>query len=273
MSSETITRNDLTGILNEVLPIPQGAYYDLVWQNPNGIGSMTALMSGETALTLTKSTSSFDGFLCEFRCYYNTGQKTYGHYFTGAYGMYAQTTVTREVGNPMMEFSRAWWVSGDTTISVSDCTRIVSNGSNVVGQDTGCLVPLRIWGIKLKTVGVSPFQTDYIVEQGTDGIWTYRKWNSGVAECWGYKLTSGTFSAWGSGYSHDIPPENFPTGLFTAMPYCFVTSSCTDANSVSSANADYTTKDHAPGITVWRGTSVSGSHNFASWYYAKGTWK
>lgn len=26
---------------------------------------------------------------------------------------------------------------------------------------------------------------DYIVEQGTSGIWTYRKWNSGVAECWG----------------------------------------------------------------------------------------
>ena len=27
---------------------------------------------------------------------------------------------------------------------------------------------------------------DYVVEQGTDGIWTYRKWNSGIAECWGY---------------------------------------------------------------------------------------
>ena len=27
--------------------------------------------------------------------------------------------------------------------------------------------------------------SDYIVEQGTSGIWTYRKWNSGIAECWG----------------------------------------------------------------------------------------
>ena len=26
---------------------------------------------------------------------------------------------------------------------------------------------------------------DYVVEQGTSGIWTYRKWNSGVAEIWG----------------------------------------------------------------------------------------
>lgn len=26
---------------------------------------------------------------------------------------------------------------------------------------------------------------DFIVEQGVSGYWTYRKWNSGVAECWG----------------------------------------------------------------------------------------
>ena len=31
---------------------------------------------------------------------------------------------------------------------------------------------------------------DYIVEQGTSGIWTYRKWNSGIAECWGKKTYS-----------------------------------------------------------------------------------
>lgn len=27
---------------------------------------------------------------------------------------------------------------------------------------------------------------DYIVEQGTSGDWTYRKWKSGVAECWAH---------------------------------------------------------------------------------------
>ena len=31
---------------------------------------------------------------------------------------------------------------------------------------------------------------DYVVEQGTSGIWTYRKWNSGVAECWGNVSTT-----------------------------------------------------------------------------------
>lgn len=28
---------------------------------------------------------------------------------------------------------------------------------------------------------------DFVVEQGTSGIWTYRKWNNGIAECWGSK--------------------------------------------------------------------------------------
>jgi hypothetical protein len=121
---------------------------------------------------------------------------------------------------------------------------------------------------------VLPSQSvDYIVEQGTSGIWTYRKWNSGIAECWGYKLTSGTWSSWGSVYSHDVPPENFPTGLFTSTPYCVANCSCTDSNSVSGTNANYTTATNAPGLTLLRGTSGSGSHNFATWYYAKGTWK
>lgn len=27
-------------------------------------------------------------------------------------------------------------------------------------------------------------KADYVVEQGTSGNWTYRKWNSGIYECW-----------------------------------------------------------------------------------------
>lgn len=33
---------------------------------------------------------------------------------------------------------------------------------------------------------------DFIVEQGTNGIWTYRKWNSGYTECWGNVSTTPT---------------------------------------------------------------------------------
>lgn len=36
------------------------------------------------------------------------------------------------------------------------------------------------WDLEIKGDTIS----DFIIEQGTSGIWTYRKWASGVAECW-----------------------------------------------------------------------------------------
>ena len=65
-------------------------------------------------------------------------------------------------------------------------------------------------------VGGSP---DRIVEQGTADGWTYRKWESGTAECWGsfthsFNISSKSGSAWyGSSFN-----ETFPTGLFTSTP-------------------------------------------------------
>lgn len=60
---------------------------------------------------------------------------------------------------------------------------------------------------------------DYVVEQGISGIWTWRKWNSGVAECWAGGF-SDTFTADGSllgGYLFR-KVYNFPVGLFASSP-------------------------------------------------------
>lgn len=61
---------------------------------------------------------------------------------------------------------------------------------------------------------------DYVVEQGTSGIWTYRKWNSGVAECWGiHTMTSAATKTWGTLYYSDTltPRLNYPF-TFTSRP-------------------------------------------------------
>ena len=57
---------------------------------------------------------------------------------------------------------------------------IVSETEPVVNGETIWLQPLTI----------NNGDGDYIVEQGTSGIWTYRKWASGIAECWGSLKTS-----------------------------------------------------------------------------------
>ena len=38
--------------------------------------------------------------------------------------------------------------------------------------------------INTQSLKINNTEIDYIVSQGTSGIWTYRKWNSGKAECW-----------------------------------------------------------------------------------------
>lgn len=60
---------------------------------------------------------------------------------------------------------------------------------------------------------------DYVVEHGTDGIWTYRKWNSGFAECWGtesaksYAITG----SWTNGF-YAQSTLVYPSGLFVSIP-------------------------------------------------------
>lgn len=66
---------------------------------------------------------------------------------------------------------------------------------------------------------------DYVVSQGTTTtapIWTWRKWKSGLAECWGRFDCSGlildTLSA-GTYYNATTGKKtfNYPSGLFTSV--------------------------------------------------------
>lgn len=67
---------------------------------------------------------------------------------------------------------------------------------------------------------------DFIVEQGTSGIWTYRKWASGIAECWGTSdtVTITSWNQWGGMYtaSNAIPAYYYPV-QFSAPPMLQIT--------------------------------------------------
>lgn len=79
-----------------------------------------------------------------------------------------------------------------------------------------------------KVNGVAiPRSADYIIEQGTENGWIYRKWNSGVSECW-YKEDVGAIQGQysnGGGYDTGttsarfvLTPSNFPANLFIDTP-------------------------------------------------------
>lgn len=69
--------------------------------------------------------------------------------------------------------------------------------------------------------------TDYIVEEGTSGIWTYRKWASGIAECWGTTAEMSIVCnvAWGSIYvtgENSVGNTQFPFE-FVDIPILYAT--------------------------------------------------
>lgn len=128
----------------------------------------------------------------------------------------------------------------------------------------------------LKALLAKLTNTPIIVEQGTDGIWTYRKWSNGTAECWGTKgYTATSFPQWGSIY-YGEPYTSFytayPTNLFIDTPS--VTGEITTAGGdlwlVKASTA--ANKNRTPEWYPARAASI-GSIGFYISYHAIGRWK
>lgn len=76
---------------------------------------------------------------------------------------------------------------------------------------------------------------DWIVEEGTDGIWKYRKWDSGIAECWCHDSTSSL--TW-TQYANISPyPLYFSSGWEFSLPFTLIdTSYVVNANCLTLGN-------------------------------------
>ena len=60
------------------------------------------------------------------------------------------------------------------------------NGDFTVNGETTITGATTVGGaLNTQSLKINNTEIDYIVSQGTSGIWTYRKWNSGLAEYWG----------------------------------------------------------------------------------------
>lgn len=109
---------------------------------------------------------------------------------------------------------------------------------------------------------------DYIVEQGKSGVWTYRKWASGVAECWGQPAksmaSSGTFLG-ANAYSTYFA---LPSGLFVSVD---------SANANPRIGSNYAipayinTTPKSVGVDAL--SNESGTRDFSASIYVRGRWK
>lgn len=79
---------------------------------------------------------------------------------------------------------------------------------------------IKEWAIKVTQKLKALQDRDYITEQGEIDGWTYRKWNSGIAECWKVWY-SGTFAptAQVNGFWYRVTnAESIPSGMFVGTP-------------------------------------------------------
>lgn len=114
----------------------------------------------------------------------------------------------------------------------------------------------------------------FIVEQGTSGMWTYRKWSDGIAECWGVKTQQVTLASWGSWYYVRIAGEAYPTDLFTTMVSVDGSLGVFDYDVVSGVgNRPSAWNKTAPNIIGIRPTAISGTKSATAFWHAIGKWK
>lgn len=124
------------------------------------------------------------------------------------------------------------------------------------------------WDVKVKG---SPME-DYVVEQGTSGIWIYRKWASGIAECWGVSdaITQTTSTDWNVMTSNTATPSIAYPFTFKNSPVVSPSVHIHDGNFwLVTFNAGSTTK--TPTYQIARGKSATtvtfklGFHVFGQW--------
>ena len=116
-----------------------------------------------------------------------------------------------------------------------------------------------------------------IIEEGTSGIWTYRKWSDGTAECWGtYKGTVSAWQVWGNvyfGQPYTSFYTQYPTNLFISKPTVMAQPNTIGIDAWLGYAATTGSKDTTPSFYPIRAESASGGADIYVGIYAIGKWR
>lgn len=143
-------------------------------------------------------------------------------------------------------------------------------------------VPVSIMG---KTPMMNGDVADFIVEQGTkttgsgnsQANWVYRKWNSGVAECWCRKhVSTAVNTTWGNLFvSGALSYTNISWGVsFVDIPVANITIAPNASGAFLIAGGSTSlTATNTGGYEIARGSALASAGNFYINYYGIGRWK
>lgn len=115
----------------------------------------------------------------------------------------------------------------------------------------------------------TPNQPSGVIESGTDGIWTWRKWADGTSECWGKdsSRSASITSQWGGAYYGSVISNSFPTDLFIVAPMIQINLMGGDGCFAGINTATSSAFSYYPYCPK------SGTHSFIPNLYVVGRWK
>lgn len=158
-----------------------------------------------------------------------------------------------------------------TLIDYYESGKGISFGKVATRDGFDCAMPAYFTGATELPTGVTvggKTVADIVVERGTSGIWTYRKWASGIAECWGTSdtVTMDSWKEWGGMYTaaNVIPAYNYPF-QFASAPMLQITYRAIKNGGLIYVEATGTNA-HTPTVSVMRGTVGNGSQGCVHLY-------
>ena len=261
MSSETITRNDLKAILDKVFPLPTKAA-----MIATGSVYVSATSQTLTFCTITLQPNSKYLILTNVSSSKGTSLTLLNNVsFTNApiksAGTATRVTTTSGQGLANWRYVEIGDSSSDVSLVGYSYT---DGGTGYTQQGQMVVIPISTPRVDLDNYA------DYVVDQGTDGIWTYRKWASGIAECWGsYTETKSHAGTTLGGYAYTAAVY-FPTDFFIDVP--IVTYSAYLGNQYA-LTGTLTNSFSKNSISLWAVCNTSGSKTTTWQMNVKGRWK
>lgn len=127
---------------------------------------------------------------------------------------------------------------------------------------------------RVNTLLSSSTNDDKVIETGSAGMWSWRKWSSGVAECWGRKQHNGVdiVKPWGNVYFQVLDaPDNYPFA-FAEYPSVNVTLQATHGNGWALNNYSTYSKNNPGNQYICNAVEIRGIDVTAN-YSVIGRWK
>lgn len=128
-------------------------------------------------------------------------------------------------------------------------------------------------GSSAQTFNVTPGAigiADYVIASGSSGEWTYRKWNSGIYECWRQITGTITYSSTWNIFKVFNGSADWPSGAFNANPTVFYNCYIGSGYAIACRGGLSTTTKFK-----WSalGTDSDPNVGFVVYVYAIGRWK